>query len=54
MRIDRVSKFKYLGMWLPEDWTSDIEIKSRIERARQAFLGLRRVFSCSNFDLDLG
>lgn len=51
--IDRVSKFKYLGIWLSEDWTSDIEIKSRIEQARQAFLGLRRVFSCSDFDLGL-
>jgi len=53
MRIDRVSKFRYLGMWLSENWTSDIEIKSRIEQARQAFLGLRRVFSCSDFDLGL-
>lgn len=53
MRIDRVNKFKYLGVWLSEDWTSDIEVKSRIEQARQAFLGLRRVFSCSDFDLGL-
>lgn len=53
MRIERVNKFKYLGVWLSEDWTSDLEIKCRIEQAREAFFKLKRVFTCSDFDLDL-
>ena len=51
--IERVDKFKYLGAWLFEDWTSDGEIKSRIEQARQAFLKLRNVLTCSDFDIEL-
>lgn len=51
--IGRVEKFKYLGIWLCEDWTSDKEVKCRIEQARQAFLRLRRVLTCSDFDLNL-
>ena len=53
MRIERVNKFKYLGVWLSENWSSDFEIKCRIEQARQAFLRLKRVFACSDFDLEL-
>lgn len=52
-RIERVSRFRYLGVWLSEEWSSDFEIKCRIEQARQAFLKLRRVFTCSDFDLEL-
>lgn len=51
--IERVNKFKYLGTCLFEDWMSDNEIKCRIEQARQIFLRFRRVFTCSDFDLDL-
>ena len=51
--IERVEKFKYLGIWPFEDWTSDKEIKCLIEQARQAFLRFRGVLTCSNFDLNL-
>ena len=51
--IERVSKFKYLGTSLFEDWASGREIKCRIEQARQAFLKFRKVLSCSEFDLQL-
>lgn len=51
--IERVNKFKYLGAWLFEDWTSDMEVKCRIEQARQAFLKFRKVLTCSDFDLEL-
>lgn len=51
--LERVDKFKYLGVWLSEDWTSDREIKCRIEQARQAFLKFRRVLTCPDFDLNL-
>jgi len=53
MAIERVDKFKYLGTWLCEDWTSDKEVKCRIEQARQAFSKLERVLTCPDFDLDL-
>lgn len=32
--IDRVTKYRYLGSWLYEDWDKDKEIKSRIEMTR--------------------
>lgn len=51
--IERVNKYKYLGTWLCEDWTSDAEIKSHIEMARGAFSKFKRVFTCTEFDLDL-
>jgi len=53
MAIERVDKFKYLGTWLCEDWTSDKEVKCRIEQARQAFSKLGRVLTCPDFNLDL-
>lgn len=53
MTIERVDKFKYLSTWFFKDWTSDREVKCRIEQARQAFLKLGRVLTCSDFDLDL-
>lgn len=53
MPIERVDKFKYLGIWLTESWTPDLEIRSRIEQARQAFLRFRKVLTCTDFNLDL-
>lgn len=29
--IERMNKFKYLGMWLGEDLSSETEVKCRIE-----------------------
>ncbi|XP_030753084.1 uncharacterized protein LOC115880093 [Sitophilus oryzae] len=51
--IERVEKFKYLGAWLHEDWSSNRDIKYRIEEARGAFLKFKKVFTCSDFDLEL-
>lgn len=51
--IERVECFKYLGTWLSKNWTSDKEIKCRIEQARVAFIKLRRIFTCTDFDLEL-
>ena len=51
--IEQVSKFKYLRTCLCEKWASDIEIKSRIEQVRNAFFNLRKVLTCTDFDLSL-
>lgn len=51
--IERVSKFKYLGTWLFEDWASDKEVKCRIEQARQTFLNFKNILTCSDFDIKL-
>lgn len=45
----RVNKFKYFGKWLCENWSSDMEIKCRIETARRKFMKLREVLT--NTDL---
>lgn len=51
--LERVQKFKYLGTWLHEEWSSEKEIACRIEQAGGAFMKLRKVLTCSNFDLGL-
>ena len=35
--IGRVSQFKYLGTLVNKKWDPDLEVKSRIEQAKQAF-----------------
>ena len=51
--IEKVSKFKYLGTWLTEDWSSDTEIRCRIECASNAFMKFREVLTKTEFDLNL-
>ena len=51
--LQRVDKFRYLGTWLCDSWESDVEIRSRIEQARDSFQKYRRVLVNSEFDLDL-
>ena len=51
--IERVKKFNYLGTWLCEDWSSDVEIKCRIEKARASFMKFKNVFTNPDFNLDL-
>lgn len=51
--IEKVQKFKYLGTWLTEDWTSETEIKCRIEHARSSFIKYKQVFTSTEFDLNL-
>jgi hypothetical protein len=40
-KIEQVKKFKYLGTWITEDGRCDLEIKSRIAMAKEAFSGIR-------------
>lgn len=48
-----MNRFKYLGVWLIEDWTSDLEIRCRIENARNTFIKFERVLTNTDLNLDL-
>ncbi|CAK1603570.1 unnamed protein product [Parnassius mnemosyne] len=43
LKLERVRKYKYLGTWLNETWSSDQEIKTRIEMARSTFSKMKKV-----------
>lgn len=44
-RIEQVQKFSYLETIIKDDWDSpSLEIKCRIERAREAFRKMSKVF----------
>ena len=43
--LEKVKKFKYLGQWITEDGQYDLEVKTRIEMARSAFVKLRDVLT---------
>lgn len=42
-KIEHLSSFKYLDMILDRDYTSEKEIRSRIEQARSAFTKMRNL-----------
>jgi len=46
-RIEQVLQFKYLGTTINEDWDHSLEIKCRIERVREAFRKMSKVFQVS-------
>ena len=50
--LERVQKFKYLGSWINNNGDDEMEIRARIEMARQSFIKLRTLL-CSR-DLDCG
>jgi hypothetical protein len=45
-RVEQVQRFKYLGTTINEDCDHSLEIKCRIERAREAFRKMSKVFKC--------
>ncbi|RVE51364.1 hypothetical protein evm_003919 [Chilo suppressalis] len=51
--IERVRKYKYLGTWLTESWDSELEIKTRIEIARNAFKNMSKVLCNRNLKITL-
>ena len=51
--IERVKRFNYLGTWLCEDCSSDVEVKCRIEKARSSFVRFRNILTNTEFDLNL-
>ena len=36
-KVEQVSKFKYLGAWITEDGRSEVEIRTRLGMAKDAF-----------------
>lgn len=51
--LEQVYKFKYLGSWIVNTLNNDVEIKTRIEQARNAFLKMKNVFQNPRLDLEL-
>ena len=51
--IEKVFKFKYLGVWLTPDRSSDMEIKCRIEIARSYFQKYNHIFNKRQINLEL-
>lgn len=51
--IERVTKFQYLGTWLQEETDQTVEIRSRIEKARKAFVGMRNLMTRKDLSLAL-
>lgn len=43
--IDNVTKFKYLGSWVTNDLDSEVEVRTRIERARSVFLKIKNLLT---------
>ena len=50
--LEQVKKFKYLGQWITEDGRCDLEVKTRIEMARSAFVKLRDVLTSKSVSLN--
>ena len=44
-KLDQVDKFKYLGSWITDDGRCEVEIKSRIAMAKQAFNNRRELLT---------
>lgn len=51
--IERVSKFQYLGTWFHDETDQAIEVRSRIEKARQVFLSMRNLMTRKDLKLQL-
>ena len=42
-KLEQVTRYKYLGSWDTEDGKCDLEVKTRIGMAKDAFLEIQRV-----------
>lgn len=51
--IEQVSKYKYLGTWLNDEWSYRQEILARIEQARAAFVKMKKMLTSPGLSLDL-
>lgn len=52
-QIENVIKFKYLGSWITKDLDPEVEIRSRIEHARSAFLKMKNLLTNPTLSLDI-
>ena len=44
-KIERVNKYKYLGVWITEDGRCELEVKTRIALAKEAFAKRRELLT---------
>lgn len=51
--IEKVKKYRYLGVWLNECWDSEMEIRTRIEIARSAFIKMSSLYCNKDINLKL-
>lgn len=51
--IERVEKFKYLGSYINEKWSSEQDVRVRIELARSAFIKMKKILCSKKFQLKL-
>lgn len=51
--VEQVSTYTYLGTILNEQWDHSQEIKTRIEKARAAFIQMSKLFKTHNLNLKL-
>lgn len=52
-QLERVHKLVYLGSNINDQWDPSIEIKTRIERARAAFIQMKKSLTSPNLTLKL-
>src|ERR1700761_9106892 len=45
LKVEQVAKFKYLGAWITEDAKCDLEVRSRIAMAKEAFSKRRELLT---------
>ena len=46
-QLEQVSSFKYLGSWITEDGKCELEVRTRIARAKEAFSKRRELLTIS-------
>lgn len=51
--IEQVDKYTYLGTCINQQWDHSVEIKCRIERARAAFIQMKKIFTSPDLTLQL-
>ena len=44
-RVEQVPQFKYLGAWMTEDGRCELEVKTRIAMAKEAFSKRRELLT---------
>ena len=51
VQIEQIDQFKYLCSWITSDGRSDMDIRCRIEHAKQVFMDMKNVLCAKNSGL---
>ena len=51
--LEQVHRFEYLGQWISDDGKCEVDVKCRIEVARNSFVKLRDVLASRQINIDL-